>query len=139
MVYTLKQAAEAAGKGKPAILKAIKNGRVSANKNDKGQWEIDPAELHRVYPPVPGTSSGKQESERQETPNNTRELELEVKHLNEKVAMLERERDAWQKQADRVTLLLTDQSKKSNSGAVERVKNFLWGNASKKQDKAPTA
>ncbi|MFQ5630656.1 MAG: hypothetical protein ACE5I1_17940, partial [bacterium] len=68
----------------------------------------------------------------------TRELEVEVKHLNEKVAMLERERDAWQKQADRVTLLLANQSQKSNSGAVDRVKKFLWGNTPQKPDKATT-
>ena len=49
-MYSLKQAADAVGRGKPAILKAIKSGRISANKDDNGQWLIDPAELHRVYP-----------------------------------------------------------------------------------------
>src|SRR5215207_2896706 len=50
-MYTLKEAAEAVGMGKPAILKAIQKGRISAKKDDHGQWWIDPAELHRVYPP----------------------------------------------------------------------------------------
>jgi hypothetical protein len=43
-VYSLKQAADAVGRGKPAILKAIKSGRISAWKDAFGQWQIDPAE-----------------------------------------------------------------------------------------------
>ena len=92
-MYSLKQAAEAAGRGKPAILKAIKNGRVSAKKNDMGQWQIDPAELHRVYPPVTGDTTGTSSGKRQETPQGTLEirvLETKVKALEEQ---LDRERE----------------------------------------------
>ena len=32
--------------------KAIKNGRVSASKNNKGEFLIDPSELFKVYQPV---------------------------------------------------------------------------------------
>ena len=49
---SLKEAAESCGRGKPAILKAIQKGTISAKKNPLGEWEIDPAELHRVYKPV---------------------------------------------------------------------------------------
>ena len=84
-MYSLKQAAEAAGRGKPAILKAIKSGRVSAKKNDMGQWQIDPAELHRVYPPVTGGAAGTSSGKRQETPQET----LEIKVLETKVKALE--------------------------------------------------
>jgi hypothetical protein len=52
MAYSLKQAAEAAGKSKPTILRAIQTGKISAGKSEVGEWEIEPAELHRVYPPV---------------------------------------------------------------------------------------
>ena len=34
------------------VLAAIRRGTISAQKNTLGQWAIDPAELHRVYPPV---------------------------------------------------------------------------------------
>ena len=88
-MYSLKQAAEAAGRGKPAILKAIKNGRVSAKKNDMGQWQIDPAELHRVYPPVTGDTTGTSSGKRQETPQET----LEIKVLETKVKALEEQLD----------------------------------------------
>src|SRR5271165_2179257 len=51
---TLYQAAKATGRTKATIQEAIKKGRISARKNDLGRYEIDPAELHRVYPiPAP--------------------------------------------------------------------------------------
>jgi hypothetical protein len=52
MAYSLKQAAEATGKTKPTILRAIQTGKISGKKNELGEWEIEPAELHRVYPPI---------------------------------------------------------------------------------------
>jgi excisionase family DNA binding protein len=51
-MYTLGEAARAVGMSKPGIVKAIKNGRVSATRTDNGTYRIDPAELHRVYPLV---------------------------------------------------------------------------------------
>ncbi len=52
MPYTLKQAADATGKTKPTILRAIQSSKISAKKDEHGEWEIDPAELHRVYQPA---------------------------------------------------------------------------------------
>ena len=51
MRYTLGQAAKATGKSKSTIQASIKKGRISASQDDFGQYQIDPAELHRVYPP----------------------------------------------------------------------------------------
>jgi hypothetical protein len=48
------EAATAAGMAKSSILRAIKRGTLSATRDEAtGQWRIDPAELHRVYPPGP--------------------------------------------------------------------------------------
>jgi len=52
MAYSLKQAADATGRTKPTILRAIQTGKISGKKNGMGEWEIEPVELHRVYPPV---------------------------------------------------------------------------------------
>ena len=49
MKYTLSQAAQATGKNKATIQRAIKSGKISAPKNISGVYEIDPAELHRVF------------------------------------------------------------------------------------------
>ena len=51
-MLSLTKAAEEVGISRSALFKAIKNGRVSASKNDKGEFLIDPSELFRVYQPV---------------------------------------------------------------------------------------
>ena len=52
MSYSLQQAADAAGVNKSTVLRAIQAGKVSATRSEHGQWVIEPAELHRVYPPA---------------------------------------------------------------------------------------
>lgn len=52
MSYTLGTAAKATGRSKATILRAIRSGKVSAEKDANGAWKIDPSELHRVYPEV---------------------------------------------------------------------------------------
>ena len=47
---TLGQAAKEVGKSKSTINRAIKNGRLSAQRLDDGSYRIDPAELFRVWP-----------------------------------------------------------------------------------------
>ena len=115
MVYTLGEAAKATSKSKATISKAIKSGRISAQKDETGTFHIDPSELHRVYPPTV-------HSERKETPTNTpertnidgtiRELQarLEAAHerLSDKdsvISDLREDRDKWRQQA---TALLAD-------------------------------
>jgi hypothetical protein len=64
MGYTLGQAAKAVGMSKTSILRSIKAGRISAGRNEFGQWAIEPCELHRVYPPLTddtGTGNGTEE------------------------------------------------------------------------------
>ena len=53
MRYTLSEAATATGKNKATIQRAIKSGKISAPKGPSGSYQIDPSELHRVFPPVP--------------------------------------------------------------------------------------
>ncbi len=57
MSYTLGQAAKATGLSKMTLSRAIKKGTISASKNEAGEFVMDPAELHRVFPPVTGVTS----------------------------------------------------------------------------------
>ena len=41
-MYTIATAAAAVGRNKIAILRAIKSGKVSAAKDENGEWQIDP-------------------------------------------------------------------------------------------------
>lgn len=116
----LTQAAETTGKRRQTIHKAIKTGRISANKNEKGEWEIDPAELLRVYPPkstVDDNQNQKLDASLQRDMQLVdsglrREIELlreQLEREREISADLARQRDRWEQQA---TALLTDQRNK---------------------------
>jgi excisionase family DNA binding protein len=107
-MLTLKEAADAVGLTKPALLKAIQKGRLSATRDDKNQWQIDPAELFRVY------QSPKTEDENQtekgfqkEMDGLRRELHLKddrIDDLKAQLADLRTDRDQWRDQA-RIALL----------------------------------
>lgn len=49
-MLSLREAAQLCGRGKSTIQTAIKDGKLSAGRNDKGGYQIDPSELHRVFP-----------------------------------------------------------------------------------------
>jgi chromosome segregation ATPase len=101
-MYTLKEAAEACGRGKTAILKSIQKGRISAQKNPLGEWEIDPAELHRVYPPMPKAVVNNSESERQEVASSALELAVIKEKVAALEAQLEREREVYRELSRRL-------------------------------------
>jgi hypothetical protein len=58
MVITLGEASRQTGKSKAAIIKAIKTSRLSVSKGETGDWQIDPAELFRVYQPASKPENG---------------------------------------------------------------------------------
>jgi hypothetical protein len=105
MVYlSLGQAAKEAGVSKATISKALKSGRLSFVSKSTAGYEIDPAELFRVFPKKPLATVS---SERLETPVETPESKaegVEVQLLRERVAELQAERDAWREQAQRLAL-----------------------------------
>jgi hypothetical protein len=55
-MYTIATAAAAVGRNKTAIVRAIKNKRISVAKDENGEPLIDPTELHRIYPPLRNAS-----------------------------------------------------------------------------------
>ena len=56
-MYTIATAAAAVGRNKTAILRAIKNRKISVAKDENGELQIDPTELHRIYPPLRNAST----------------------------------------------------------------------------------
>lgn len=99
MTLSANQASKEAGKTKKTILDAIKSKRMSASKNDKGHWEIDPAELFRVFPKTSATpplnTATISPEENYENRIKIAELEAEVKALRHEVERtdIERERE----------------------------------------------
>jgi len=122
MVYTLGQAAKETGKSKTTIKRAIDKGRLSAKKNDNGEWEIDPAELHRVYPIGEHEAVTKSDEVTQAELKAARgEIRLLEKHLEREREIskgIEKDRDHWRQQA---TALLTDQRGGNGGGFWSRL------------------
>lgn len=52
MQFSLSQAAKETGKGKSSIHRAIKSGKLSAQRHEDGTYSIEAAELFRVFPPI---------------------------------------------------------------------------------------
>jgi hypothetical protein len=114
-MLTLAEAAKETGLTKPAIFKAIKSGKISASKDERGQWMIDPAELFRVYDPA-----SKKETVEPQTANlslllKLQELESKLEVTDQRLLDKDREiddlrtqRDQWRTQAEHITRLLTD-------------------------------
>jgi hypothetical protein len=134
MYTSLAQAARATGLDKSTILRAIRSHKISAAKSERdGGWMIDPAELHRVFPPAPagnpaGLSNNGGNAEGVAGPRDatavatvaTAVLEAQVAALRETVDLLRRQldgqaalvedvrtdRDHWRAQAEALPRLL---------------------------------
>lgn len=146
MKMTLGQAAKHAGRAKGTLSKALNNGQISGEKDDKGRWQIDPSELQRWMEANPLQNTDENQDTTQiDTPKNpsgSSALEVEVKMLREQMAEIrslnERERqglldqiEALREQAERQSAdhrqalaALTDQRERSAAsvgGAFQRI------------------
>jgi hypothetical protein len=93
--YTLGTAAHACGLNKSTVLRAIKAGKISATRDEHSQWQIDPAEMHRVYPPV-ASNDAEQPSKQRYAPAPQRDRTDElIAQLREQLADMRNERNTW--------------------------------------------
>jgi hypothetical protein len=136
-MLSMSQAAMWAGVSKATIHRAIKSGRISAEREDDGSYQIDPAELSRVFHMSSGGEthetdpSGNSET-RRNTPQRgpdtspavivaaelaaarqlTRSLQEQVaelrKSLQDQVEDLRGDRDGWRQQAETALRLLNE-------------------------------
>lgn len=123
MEYSLKQAAEAVGKSKPTIQRAIKAGKISAEKDANGYYKIDVAELHRIYP-VLRNARQIVKMKHHVTPEDERvtveKVHMLEKYLEDKDDIISDLRSRLDKESEdrrKLTMMLVDQRKKRT----------LWG------------
>src|SRR5688500_17387905 len=105
MQVTLGQAAKQLGIGKATLSRYIKQGKLSAAKQDDGSYRIDVSELDRVrgiMRPHP-----EQATEQNETHIETRALQREIELLRETLEQKDKiildmmnERDRWSRMAE---------------------------------------
>ena len=117
------RAAKEAGVAKKTLLEAMNKGRLTAGKNDKGHWEIEPSELFRVFPKQGITHQVEPTPTPHENTQNHSEnsaLTAEVKALREmlvreqeqaadQIADLRRRLDSEAEERRKLTAQLTDQ------------------------------
>ena len=102
---TLGQAAEMCGWSKGAISKAVKSGKVSVHEKTKAGFQLDPAEVLRVFPKKTETSSSEQ-SETLDKHSINNAVSTEVNALRQQIATAELERTRVRQQlTDRIESL----------------------------------
>jgi hypothetical protein len=119
MGLSASQAAAAVGMTRQGIIKAIKTGRISAEKDQNGAWTIEPVELHRVYAPVNQNAATAAQPVESGLQGNLQAAEREIAVLRETVDDLRRRLDQEGDERRRLTMLLTDQR-------VEATRSSIW-------------
>lgn len=113
MKLSASQAAKKTGKSVPTITRAIKSGKLSAEKTVSGGYQIDASELFRVFNAVTDEPNATVTPLQHETHHVTQDETLKSHHLKEKIEALEEalsdakaERDEWRDQAKRLARAL---------------------------------
>jgi hypothetical protein len=107
MAYTLGAAARATGKSKAAISQAITGKKISAIKDANGRYQIDPAELHRLYPVRKAISTEHEHLLTLDQRAEIERLKATVEGLERLCRQIESERDSLREQNTRLTALLS--------------------------------
>jgi excisionase family DNA binding protein len=120
---TTQQAAEVTGKARSTIWRAIKNGKLSAEKGEAGDYLVDASELERWRSSLAAVSLRNEVRDVAMKPDATNSatarnngVDIELATLRERTAQQERlieelrtDREKWRAQAETATRLLTDQ------------------------------
>ena len=119
MGLTIGEAAQQTGKSKSTLSRAIKQGKISASRNDDGSFSIEPAELFRAYERVRDATNATHKDATSDTPRNTiatPEKDIEIATLRAELAAAKdkiddlksfadtiiEDRDHWRQQANRL-------------------------------------
>lgn len=145
MKLTLGQAAKTAKRSKGTLSKSLNSGGISAEKDDKGRWQIDPSELSRWMSANPFPNGLENQSETLGETHESSVLGVEVKMLRERIDAITAERDRERGQlvdqiedlrarldgaeAERVRLnaLLTDQREKPRAEGGQSFWRRMFG------------
>ena len=129
MKLSANEAARRTGKSVPTITRAIKSGKISAEKTEAGGYLIDPSELFRIFTPVTSRNNEPPPTLDNETPPETRILQERLRNLEAALADTKAERDEWREQAKRLALALPSPEESSMLKAAPKQGFWkrLWG------------
>lgn len=126
-MLSLKQAAEAVGKGKSTLQRAIKAGKLSAQISERGTYRIDPSELARVYPDDFSTTPAKRNKSKRPITSQgdglehheTALLRLELAQVQEQLSQHRRLSD---REIEQATATIEDLRKRLDNAESEKSK-----------------
>jgi hypothetical protein len=115
-MLSLSEAAKTAGLSKSTIWRACKAGRVSFKRTDTGEFQIDAAELHRVFPFHATGANGKvNHPATSVTQTETAILDARITALKDMAELMReqledvrKDRDAWRAQVEANQRLVAD-------------------------------
>tara|TARA_B100000586_G_C20114127_1_gene431850 strand:+ start:3086 stop:3589 length:504 start_codon:yes stop_codon:yes gene_type:complete len=138
---TLNQAAKSCGRSKGTISKAIKNGKMSVASKENGVFQIDPAEVFRVFPKKHVSSGSIDQVEttkktyKTDVETQVKLVELETKLDSEskqkeiykdQVIKLEQDRDNWRDQANKLLLSEPINTQFTNKKFMSKKMIIIW-------------
>lgn len=100
MSFDLASAAAATGVAKSSVFRAIKAGRISAQRDDNGRWSVEPAELFKIFPPLPPAQPATLQNAApdrivQLLEDQVAELRTMLANMRQREEDLQRDRDHW--------------------------------------------
>lgn len=125
MYLSLNKAAKEAGISKSTLSNALNNGRLTADKDERGRWKIDPAALFQAFPKttpnehsVPITNTEANTDLRIEIAELKATLEAERKltdSLSDQVGDLRARLDQENEERRKLTAMITDQRERQGT------------------------
>lgn len=119
MKLTLGQAAKTAKRSKGTLSKALSSGRISAEKDDKGRWQIDPSELSRWMSINPFPNGQENQSETLVETHESKAFNVEVKMLRELIDAMTVDRN---RERSQLVDQIEDLRARLDGAEVERVR-----------------
>ena len=92
MTFTGKECATKSGLSPLTIQKHISSGKLSAKRNQDGNYVVDPAEFYRAYPAA-NIDEKKEKMTANVRDQDIKDRDKEIKHLNEKISLLNKQID----------------------------------------------
>jgi len=124
--FTLNQAAKACNRSKSTLLAAINSGRLSASRDGKNQWQIDPFELFRVYAArthEPVTDHATEPAQNHQNSELIDSLQAQIELLKTQVAQERDNATQWRQQA---VMLLEHHAPIQDFNPTRQEDSLLW-------------
>lgn len=111
---------------RPTLMKHLKEGKLSANKDDQGTWEIDQSELTRVYKPRKMNDHVDQSNfstlNNSINSNENSILQVKLDAAMETIERLEADKADWKQQAQSLARLMPPEGAGARRSLWSRIK-----------------